>query len=343
MILIFSMLSDGTTTAVCNWLKFHKAEFTRINSEDEISFDKLDLLNQNFSFMHNGKLIESREIKAVWYRRGGFQHTIKPGIIYNDSYYLNESGQMIHYHVRKEYEILISFMQTKIEANKSIGSFHKASLNKLEILDVANQLGLTIPKSWVISKKSQLFALFEKYKIVTKAIHEGLYHIGDQFSYHTYTNEIKSSDINNFPETFTPSLIQEKIEKKYELRIFYLKGKTYSMAIFSQKNSKTQVDFRMYDHSKPNRVVPYQLPDNIETKINKLFASINLNTGSVDMVVDKFGNYVFLEINPIGQFTMTSKPCNYNLEEIMALELIKIKNENETAKDKEKIKAPRQS
>jgi hypothetical protein len=36
----------------------------------------------------------------------------------------------------------------------------------------------------------------------------------------------------------------------------------------------------------------------------------------------KKGEYVFLEVNPIGQFGMVSAPCNYNLEKKIAQYLI---------------------
>ena len=34
------------------------------------------------------------------------------------------------------------------------------------------------------------------------------------------------------------------------------------------------------------------------------------------------GNYYFLEVNPVGQFGMTSIPCNYDLHEVVAKHLI---------------------
>ena len=52
--------------------------------------------------------------------------------------------------------------------------------------------------------------------------------------------------------------------------------------------------------------------------------NIGLETGSIDMVFTKDGHFVFLEVNPIGQFGMTSKPCNYFLERELALSLIKL-------------------
>ena len=74
------------------------------------------------------------------------------------------------------------------------------------------------------------------------------------------------------------------------------------------------MDFRHYDFDIPNRSVPFQLPHLIEKKIHKLFKALGLNTGSVDLIKSQKGEFVFLEINPMGQFGMVSYPCNYQLE-----------------------------
>ncbi|CEJ68525.1 hypothetical protein BN1195_00813 [Chryseobacterium oranimense G311] len=47
-------------------------------------------------------------------------------------------------------------------------------------------------------------------------------------------------------------------------------------------------------------------------------------TGSIDMIKGRDGNYYFLEVNPSGQFRMTSLPCNYNLHFEVAKFLKKI-------------------
>lgn len=86
------------------------------------------------------------------------------------------------------------------------------------------------------------------------------------------------------------------------------------MAILSQSDEKTKIDFRKYNEEKPNRNVPFKLPDDIDQKIKQLFKYLDLNTGSVDLIVDHQENFYFLEINPVGQFGMVSYPCNYFLE-----------------------------
>jgi D-alanine-D-alanine ligase-like ATP-grasp enzyme len=41
---------------------------------------------------------------------------------------------------------------------------------------------------------------------------------------------------------------------------------------------------------------------------------LGVNTGSIDMIYTKDNEYVFLEVNPTGQFGMTSVPCNYPID-----------------------------
>ena len=130
-----------------------------------------------------------------------------------------------------------------------------------------------------------------------------------------YTELLEEGNLGKIPSTFFPSLFQEALDKEMELRIFYLKEKCYSMAIFSQLDEQTNVDFRMYNYEKGNRNVPYVIPKKLELKILKLMELLRLESGSLDFIKTKEGRFVFLEVNPSGQFGMTSTPCNYYLEE----------------------------
>lgn len=48
------------------------------------------------------------------------------------------------------------------------------------------------------------------------------------------------------------------------------------MAIFSQENDKTKIDFRNYDIANPNRCVPYKLPRRIEKQLIRFYGSFEL-------------------------------------------------------------------
>ena len=92
----------------------------------------------------------------------------------------------------------------------------------------------------------------------------------------------------------------------------------FPMAIFSQKDKKTQLDYRNYNQEKPNRNIPYILPNKIQDKLQLLMDKLGLDSGSIDMIVTPEGEYVFLEVNPTGQFGWVSVNCNYYLEEKIA-------------------------
>ena len=57
------------------------------------------------------------------------------------------------------------------------------------------------------------------------------------------TNKIEINS-SKCKEEFFYTLLQNQVEKKLELRIFYLDNTFYSTAIFSQSSDLTKVDFR---------------------------------------------------------------------------------------------------
>jgi glutathione synthase/RimK-type ligase-like ATP-grasp enzyme len=64
--------------------------------------------------------------------------------------------------------------------------------------------------------------------------------------------------------------------------------------------------------------VPFELPADIADKLTGLFAHFELNTGSVDLILDEAGRYVFLEINPTGQYGPLQEICNYDISQTIA-------------------------
>jgi len=261
--------------------------------------------------------------KAVWYRR----HAITKSLIgYNPDNILDKpifSGKSedkyLQNYLGAEADTLISLIYSRVEksAQRSLGSYFNRSLNRLVLFELAATFGLTIPNYRIITNEGRV-DFQPSNQLVTKAMSDGIYtNIGNK-RYYTYTERLEREDILiDTPEIF-PSLVMEEIKKAFEVRAFYLSGKFYSMAIFSQNNEQTIVDFRKYSSSKPNRTEPFILPKKVENQLGRLYKALNLSTGSADLIVDKDGNYVFLEINPGGQFGMVSEPCNYRLEEKIA-------------------------
>jgi glutathione synthase/RimK-type ligase-like ATP-grasp enzyme len=209
--------------------------------------------------------------------------------------------------------MFFEFIFNLLPEEKVINNFYDFKNTKLNQLLKAYECGLTIPKTYITNSKEQLTNIIEeKSSYITKAMYEGIGFNINEDSYTTYTSRI---NINQFSSNiFLPSLVQKEITKKYEVRTFILGKKDYSMAIFSQGNRQTEVDYRQYDSSVPNKKAPFALPEMIKEKVLSLMDKMNLKTGSIDFIVDMDDNYYFLEINPYGQFGMVSIPNNYNLE-----------------------------
>ena len=199
-------------------------------------------------------------------------------------------------------------------------------LNKLRVLDTARNLDLTIP-DYILSNSKKSIVKFLKEKgerVIIKPISDTATIQRNNKVYTTYTSEIIINDLHDANVRNYPVFCQQKIEKEFEIRSFYLDGKFSSMAIFSQMEDTSIVDFRASENKKNVRRTPYILPEEVEQKLRKLMQAIGLNTGSIDLIQSTDGEIYFLEVNPAGQIGMTSTPCNYYLERQIAKFLIGI-------------------
>lgn len=306
MVLIFSSNSDNSTLVVSEWLDYKKISWIRINGEDKIRIEFLGndirfFLPNNFSFLLS-------EIKSFWYRRGVFNI---------DKIFISEIKQFASFqHI--ELKKIFEYVFFKLNELNKINSFENSDVNKLIVSVIATELGLETPNDYLFSKKECFKKIFEntQNELITKSISGDGIQDFKEFAIYNYSKKITSENVKS--NQFFPSLVQSYVDKKYELRIFYLNERIYSMAILSQADKKTQVDFRNYNKEKPNRTVPFKLPKIIAEKLKKLMKRLHLNSGSIDMIVTPNNQFVFLEVNPIGQFGMTSYPCNYNIESIIA-------------------------
>ncbi|MCW3466146.1 grasp-with-spasm system ATP-grasp peptide maturase [Chitinophaga nivalis] len=323
MILIFSRQDDGSTSIVIEWLVSLNKKFIRLNADDKRTrFVHFDVTKNELIVDQQGQLVNLFDATSLWYRRKGF--SIKSIPIDEKTYHqavFPDATTFHQQHMQSELKVLIDYIHSSL-ADKctTLGNNISSEVNKMKVLAIAQQHGLTIPESYIISSKAALVKILKEKKkgVVTKALGNGIYRFTKKTGYYSYTEKLTTENIAPLPDHFFPSLIQLEIKKKFELRVFYLKGDFYAMAIFSQHSKKTTVDFRRSAESKPNRTVPYKLPATVQQQLRLVMAELSLDTGSIDIIVDEKGDYVFLEVNPIGQFTMTSLPCNYYLEKKIA-------------------------
>lgn len=319
MILILTDKDEPTTDLIISWLVKLKKKFIRISIENKIEFEKVythpvtKRIEMIFSFLHfNDKIVvDTNEITSYWYRRSELARKIE-SVSYNKSPEIDKVFNNYRYEEDTE---LLNLLNYILDQKAKLNSIQDDKILKFQQLDVASQVGLKIPTTLVTRKKSDIVDLInvEQSPVITKPI-------GNPFSFtkHGMYSFTSLVDPDTISDTFDISQVQTAIDKKFELRIFYFNSTFYSSAVMSQTNEKTKIDLKNYDENDPNRVVPYKLPALIENKLTELMNRLYLKSGSIDMICDKNNEYIFLEVNPIGQFEQVSNPCNYDLYHLVA-------------------------
>jgi len=298
---VFTTSNDHSTNIIFDWIRYKNREIDLIRINDDC-FEKDEHLKIESFYKKKDK-------EFVWLRK------------WDISKYIEDKDSILKY---TEVESLSHYILNNKNKQFLINNPNNLKLSKPLQLEAAANSGLHIPETIITNNKRDLKKFLNKCKkIITKPIGEPVIEIEADKSYASYTRIVDFDEIENLPDFFHFSLFQELILKEYEIRTFYLDEKFYSMAIFSQSDNQTRIDFRNYNLNKPNRTIPYNLPTHIEEKLVNFMKKVKLNSGSIDICKTIDGQYIFLEVNPFGQFGMVSKPCNYQIEKDISYYILK--------------------
>jgi ATP-GRASP peptide maturase of grasp-with-spasm system len=312
VILIISAENDSSSDEICKWLLHLKKPFIRINESNPIVNIKIDLNDCIYEFtLKKSGCINLNQVVSIFYRNGDIGYEFRA---------VGTVSDFLKKFYDDEWVAVKNFIKNKFNHNqiKVIGNLFNNRVNKLEVLSVAKKLNLLIPKSFIVSNKNDFlaFTALHHSKWITKSISEMSPLIKNGDLYLNYTKQISKEQIAD--EYFIPTIIQEKIEKKYEIRTFFIFNKFWSISIFSQENESTETDYRAYDFENTNHIMPFKIPLYLEKKILKLAKELNLNSGSVDWIYSKKNKFYFLEINPLGIFNNVSVVANFQIEKTIA-------------------------
>ena len=322
MIVIFSKSGlEETTNLDMEWVDALGGSFVRINGDQ---FSKVSMgleissEGNKGAFSTGNKTFEFKDIGAVWYRRTGHQPLPFLGEVED----INLRRAMVDHLFNERKAARLSFYNN-LNGATWLSSPKTSSPNKADMLIKASELGIDVPRTLITDNKADLKRFrADAGPIIIKCISDTQHFHKDGALYNHYTEILDEDTIDAMKDRFFPILVQECIEKQYEIRTFYFRGDCYSMAIFSQGDKQTQVDFRVYNYRKRSRSIPFKLPQSLSEKVDRLMEAFGLETGSLDFIKGVDGAFHFLEINPVGQFGMVSHPCNYGLEKMVAEYLV---------------------
>ena len=312
MILILSEGKDMSMNLIVRWLRYYGADFVRVTEASKVCFEHLEVNNQhpNISININGQKVIIDSDTVVYIRRGTFRLSNLDTEPENPlKHYLQSEGQALE-------DYLYYFAETK--SKYCLGSVRKAGLNKLEQLEKAAEIGLKIADTLITTRGKAISGKEKLY--ITKPIQDIF--IGESGGYGTDSNGagyVLRTEEENLP---FPSLLQKKIGKNIELRVFFFENNYYALAKMPyHARMAKHPDWRVYNAQYDKmRYFPCRLAPKLKQQLRALSKKLDINTGSYDILFDG-QDYYFLEVNTHGQFGYVSTIGNYYIERDIAKHL----------------------
>ncbi|MDB9374084.1 MvdC family ATP-grasp ribosomal peptide maturase [Nodularia sphaerocarpa] len=195
-----------------------------------------------------------------------------------------------------------------------------AASNKLRQLRVASEVGFVIPQTLVTNKAESAREFFHQVngKMVSKLLTAISRSMEANSSFFMYTSTVKEEDLQDAESLrYCPMVFQEQIPKQQELRVVYVNGKVFVGALDAGVYAAAKVDWR-----KPGVEVGawqhHQLPDDVMRRLQAFMGRFGLLFGALDFIVTPSGEYVFLEVNPVGEWGMLEKDLDLPISSAIA-------------------------
>jgi glutathione synthase/RimK-type ligase-like ATP-grasp enzyme len=105
---------------------------------------------------------------------------------------------------------------------------------------------------------------------------------------------------------FGPVIVQEYVAKRVELRVTVVGRAVFAAEIHSQESNHARFDWRRYDLGSTRHEV-HRLPAVVADRCVEIVGRLGLRYGAIDLILTPDGRYVFLEVNPTGQWLWIEK------------------------------------
>lgn len=294
MILIITHKQDYTADFVINKLNEQNISYFRLNCEDFSTYDfKID---NELNFTING----ISDFNSVWFRR-----TKLPDYT---NYSINQQEFLLN-----EFDSFLKNIFSIIKTKKwlSIPKNVYNAENKLLQLKEAKSIGFELPNTLITTTKRKITQFYSENndKIIIKPFWNSKIQIDGKTKL-LFTNLVSKSDIENIESIeITPVIFQEYIDKKKEFRVTIVDKEIFVASVDSQSCTKTKIDWRRDNLT----FIKDGLPIDVENKCFELVNNLGLKFGAIDLIQDKNDNFIFLEINPNGQWVWIETDTNLQI------------------------------
>ena len=294
MLLIVSMRGDYHVSYLMERMAQSHRDNTVVFHTETFPMESSIVLRNyaNDSYLQvQGRSICLGSVSSIWYRRPAHP-IIAPSIVDVDARKYAEG---------ESWDALLGLWEGINGLLVSKPSSIRSASHKWEQIRRAQKLGFKVPKTLITNnpKEARQFCGSVGATAVKAVLRSVIAHKDRHEA--AYTTPIDFDDPRIEDVDLAPCIFQEYVPKQLELRITVVSDSVFACAIHSQRSDKTKHAWRNYDlKNTPHE--SWVLPKDVERKCKEMVRSYGLNFSAIDMILTPDGEYVFLELNPNGQW-----------------------------------------
>ncbi len=258
--------------------------------------------------------LNAKDIYSVWLRKIGTPHVDK------------SMDDLLRKGCIKESGATLAAFLDELDSIRWID--HRSTVlkaqNKVYQLRLAQSCGIKTPETLITNNPEEVRQFYRDMNenIISKML-TPLTISMDGHTPFVYTNRIGPGDLKALESLcYSPMVFQECIPSEYELRIAYVDGRLLTGAIHTGKIMKGDVDWRSQKQKKIEWE-PFHVHEDFADKIRQFMKTIGLAFGALDVMVTPGGQYVFLEVNPTGEWGMLERDLDLPISDAIADALTK--------------------
>lgn len=314
MILLVSNQRDLTTDYIVRELKIRGLAYKRLNTESLVKLN----CSIGFNCADDWSIgsIKGNEVTSAYFRRPSLVSIRHPSLTEEETEYLC-----------LEWMSFLKSIYYRLEGKWFSSPTHIAlAEDKPRQLLVASSLGFKIPIGVISNDVYDVISRTRNDGLIVKPLRQALLKGGQEKV--IFTSRIpKLSNEHKTAISYSPSIYQQEIKKKFDVRVTVVGDKVFPVAIWSQNNTESEVDWRNGGridllHEK------IELPSELEKKCVMLTQELNLRFGAIDLICDLDEEFWFLEINPNGQWAWIENQTKLPIASAIVDELLMISEAN---------------
>jgi glutathione synthase/RimK-type ligase-like ATP-grasp enzyme len=315
-ILLVTTAVDVASDAVAAALDARGASYFRLNTEalplDSSASVYLASEPTRYVWVENGTGTSFENVKRVWFRRHRLP-VLPSDIVPAHAEYIWRESQWF---VRG----LLLALAERVPAVEWMSPplALEAAESKLLQLQVAQAVGLHCPPTLISNDPSAIREFFEYQgqSVVAKALKLGYFDYGEVQTA-TYTTLLSESDLEDATALVAaPVIYQRHVPKKCDVRVTVVGDDVFGAAIHSQDEPSARIDWRRTESDLPHS--EHSLPESVRRGCLALMKRLGLSFGAIDLVLTPDGRYVFLEVNPSGQWLWLQDRLGFPITECIA-------------------------